>query len=282
MPKQLCNEYIMSSLNQIMDALESENFLLADTLFTDEGREIFQKLVNYGNAKRLPITTEISIKKINENTLVRSVPFVFNFSNNNRKFIENLSFSFDEKGKVNNLSFSLNDLSLKGILRHTKWSDASKWHIIDFVENYKTAYALERIDYIDAIFDNNALIIVGKRLEQAEPINDIYKAALSNSQFQFVHVSKKEYIDRLKNVFGANEFVNIQFEECTIKKRDRSSEVYGIQLAQNYFSTNYADRGYLFLMIDVGNPAKPKIYVRSWQPEKNDDGSIMGLGAFFN
>lgn len=281
-PKGLTNEYLMASLERIVEALENENGLEVDTLFTDEARGIFNKLIKYGNAKRLPLTSEIKIQKMENYTLVRSVPFVFNFQNNNRKFIENLSFSFNDEGKVNNLSFALNDLSLEGILRHSKWSDASKWHIIDFVENYKTAYALERLDYINAVFDNNALIIVGRKIEQGEPINDIYKSSLSNDQFEFVQVSKKEYIDRLKRVFSANEFVNIQFEECTIKKRDRNSEVYGIQLAQNYFSTNYADKGYLFLMIDVGNPNEPKIYVRSWQPEKNEDGSIMGLGVFFN
>ena len=53
-----------------------------------------------------------------------------------------------------------------------------------------------------------------------------------------------------------------------------------MQIKQNYYSSNYADQGYLFLMIDLGNKTEPKIYVRSWQPEKNSDGSIIGINDF--
>jgi hypothetical protein len=57
-------------------------------------------------------------------------------------------------------------------------------------------------------------------------------------------------------------------------------KVYGIQIAQHYHSSNYADKGYLFLMLDLNDTLNPRIYVRSWQPEKNPDGSIIGLADF--
>jgi hypothetical protein len=36
----------------------------------------------------------------------------------------------------------------------------------------------------------------------------------------------------------------------------------------------------LFLLIDLENPAEPIIHVRTWQPNRNEDGSIYGLSDF--
>ena len=41
---------------------------------------------------------------------------------------------------------------------------------------------------------------------------------------------------RLNKVFNKNEFINIRFEDNTISKRDNESDVYGINIKQNYFS----------------------------------------------
>jgi len=59
-----------------------------------------------------------------------------------------------------------------------------------------------------------------------------------------------------------------------------NSDVYGINIKQNYYSSTYADQGYLFLMVDLKDNNRPKIYVRAWQPEKFDDGHIIGLSDF--
>ncbi len=272
---------IASNLNTLLNHVEGLDKKPVEALFTKEGFEVYQRLIKYGQAKLMPITRDFKVKCLGSDAIIRDIPFVFNFPGNNRKFVEKLSFSFDTTGLIKNVTFSLNQLSMEGILSHTKWLEASKWQIIDFLENYQTAYALERTDYIDKIFSDDALIIIGKKLEKAEPIDKMY-ALLKNDQYQYIKVSKKEYMVRLKQVFDNNEYVNIQFEDCEVKKRDSNSEVYGIQIAQNYYSSSYADQGYLFLMVDMTDSLRPKIYVRSWQPEKNPDGSIIGLGSFFN
>ena len=57
-------------------------------------------------------------------------------------------------------------------------------------------------------------------------------------------------------------------------------EIYGVKLKQKWQSDSYSDTGYLFLMIDFINPDKPLIHVRTWQPEKFPDGSVISLGDF--
>ena len=88
-------------------------------------------------------------------------------------------------------------------------------------------------------------------------------------------------MESLRKVFISNEFVNIQFEGSDVERiNDPSDKVYGIQIEQHYYSANYADKGFLFLLIDLNDTMNPKIYVRSWQPQKNPDGSIIGLSDF--
>jgi hypothetical protein len=40
---------------------------------------------------------------------------------------------------------------------------------------------------------------------------------------------------------------------------------------QDYFSNNYGDHGYLFLLIDASDRENPLIRVRMWHPEIDKD-----------
>jgi hypothetical protein len=44
--------------------------------------------------------------------------------------------------------------------------------------------------------------------------------------------------------------------------------VYGVTLKQDWKSSKYADKGYVFLLIDYRNEQEPVITVRTWQPEE--------------
>ncbi|MDZ7774194.1 MAG: hypothetical protein U5L09_00590 [Bacteroidales bacterium] len=83
----------------------------------------------------------------------------------------------------------------------------------------------------------------------------------------------------MSNVFRSNEYINIDFEDNQVR-RHQNEKIYGIQINQHYYSSNYGDQGYLFLMLDLQDTLNPCIYVRSWQPEKFEDGSIIGLKNF--
>ncbi len=65
--------------------------------------------------------------------------------------------------------------------------------LVTFLENYKTAYALKRLDYIDSIFDEDALIITGHVLKDTGR-----RGEFSESPYvELTRRSKREYIDRL-------------------------------------------------------------------------------------
>ena len=249
--------------------------------FTNEGWEVYEKLIKYGNAKVIDYTEDLKTLHLNKQTLVRSIPMRFDFKANNRKFIENVSFTFDNENKINDVTFSLGDIAINDIMSKSDRfaNDMEKALLINFMETYKTAYCLGRADYLDQIFADDALIIVGRVLKKSKKVDGIYQS-LNNDDVEYIKVNKHDYINRLRRVFESQEFVNIQFEDNIIKKARADSKIYGIQIKQYYYSTNYGDVGYLFLMIDLEKIDEPQIYVRTWQPKKNADGSIYGLKDF--
>lgn len=275
-----------NSIEQVNTAIRTRNHQMAKPFFTPEGFEMYSKLIANGRVTILDQQSDtLKILSFNNETMVRSVPMLFTFQNNREKFIEHVVFTFNDENKINNISFSLGQVAINDILTMPDGFGAlkEKYFLIQFMENYKTAYSLKRADYLEAIFDENALIIVGnvvKRAPQpADKVNLMY-GNLSNEEVEYIVLSKSEYMQRLSRVFSRNEFINIHFEDNQIRKTQRDDKIYGIQIAQHYHSSTYADKGYLFLMIDLNDTLQPRIYVRSWQPEKNPDGSIFGLEDF--
>ena len=247
-------------------------------LFTDSGFEIFRKLIIYGDASIIVKEPELHFLCYQGSVYARSIPMIFKFKNNRREFVENIVFEISEKEKlVTSLSFSLNQNVIKDMMEKEEWQDNSKISIINFLENYQTAYALKRLDYLQAVFSDNALIIVGKVLKPTY--------GLDSDRYQLPQTirttySKKQYMDRLSIVFNSNEFINIKFTNSEVVKAGDGGEIYGIQIKQDYFSSNYGDTGYLFLMVDLNKPANPIIHVRTWQQERDPDYGLIDLSLF--
>jgi len=168
------------------------------------------------------------------------------------------------------------------ILSHEDYSEKARIVLTQFLENYKTAFALKRLDYITSIFDDNALIITGTVVKRAEYQSQEERTRfLDNKIIKYNRYTKNEYIKHLERSFNSNEFINIRFSNNDIvKARGGYGEVYGIQIRQDYYSTNYGDTGYLFLFVDLNDPNNPIIKVRTWQPDRDPDFGLYGLGDF--
>ncbi len=271
------NENIKSTVKTLVQSIEKKNINPNPSIFTQEGLEAYNKLIKYGNAKLLKQNNELKIVKVNDEFVVRSIPMQFTFSQN-RQFVEDVVFVTKEDGKIHDINFSLSQIAIKDILSKDERfaNEEEKFFLIRFMENYKTAYCLKRIDYLEKVFDDDALIIVGNVLKRS-PKTDLYYSNLSNEEVKYQRFSKSEYMNRLKRVFAQNEFVNIHFEDNVVEKAKKNASIYGIQISQHYTSERYADKGYLFLLFDLRDTLNPVIHVRTWQPQKNIDGSIYGL-----
>ena len=262
-------------MGKVINAIKTKNYNSADDCFSEDGLEMYRKLLNYGQARILG-NPQFSFYKMGKRVVCRSIPMAFSFKNNKRKFVEDVTFTFDENKKIECVAFGLGnqaktDIFNKGV---GAWSDYAKMVIATFLENYKTAFALKRLDYLESVFDDNATIITGHVIKKNPKLDVENQSAVFGDNkplIKYTRQTKSEYLRKLKMCFQSNQFINVRFADNDVVKMGAGGETYGIQIKQDYYSTNYGDQGYLFLMVDFNDPENPSIKVRTWQPERNPD-----------
>lgn len=206
----------------------------------------------------------------------------FSFRHGMRKsFVEEVVFSFDNDGIINNISFGLGKTAEADILGKGVWSEEARFAIMNFLENYQTAYALKRLDYISSIFDDDDVIITGTVIHvPAKRLEDMQGMVFAHDIIKYNRHTKDTYLKHLKKSFDSKEYINLRFSSNDVRKLGKGGELYAIQISQEYYSLNYGDKGYLFLMVDINDPKNPIIKVRTWQPEKDPDFGIYGPEHF--
>ena len=273
----------MSVINKVTKAIQTKNHSAVRNLFTDEGWDVYLRLIQYGNA-RLVGTPTCQFYQNGDGVIGRGVQMAFSFKTGVRKsFVEDVVFSFDSGKKITTIAFGLGNTAADDILNKGVWSENARMALMNFLENYKTAYGLKRLDYIRSVFDDDAVIIVGNVLRSATMDKDRESGVATISNNAIIkknRYTKDQYLDNLKRCFASNEFINIRFANNDVYKMARGGEVYAIQIAQDYYSSTYGDKGYLFLLVDINNPDKPIIKVRTWQPEKDPNFGLYGPGDF--
>lgn len=281
-------------MTRVINAIKAKDYDSVSDCFSEDGLEMYKKLLNYGQARLLG-DPQFSFYTMGKRVVCRSIPMAFSFKNNRRKFVEDVTFTFDENKKIECVAFGLGsqaktDIFNKGV---GAWSDYAKMVIATFLENYKTAFALKRLDYLESVFDDNATIITGHIIKKAPKVAMEGESFINSNKklIKYTRQTKSEYMRKLKMCFQSNQFINIRFADNDVVKMGAGGETYGIQIKQDYYSTNYGDHGYLFLMVDFNDPDNPSIKVRTWQPDRNPninsnlprsnrDWGIIGPGNF--
>ena len=249
----------------VLDVCESikthmDNYDELSKYFTPNGYRQYERLIKYGNA-RVISTEGCHYVTLGDEVQCRSVPMQFTFSQGKTQ-LESVVFVFDKTKKIDGVQFALEERAARNIMGNTDIDETARLALINFMENYKTAFSLQRWDYIESIFSDDAVIITGRKLMKSEQTTDTHNLQLHG--YVYSKMSKGEYINRLKRT--KKEWINIKFGNTKVEQSQQSS-MYGICLLQDYYSSNYGDHGYLFLLIDATDEKYPLIKVRTWQPE---------------
>lgn len=267
-----------SVLNDVAKEISQKSYDSLQKHFSPKGWEQFQKLIHYGRATLIE-NSDIQFNSLGDKVICRGLTMSFAFRNNNRRFVENVVLIFNKQKKIDEVLFGLGKEAYSDIMMKGVWSLDARLILANFLEEYKTAYALKDLDFIRNVFDDNAVIITGR-------VSNRQKNKLERSQYidskivKYNRQTKNEYLRNLEHCFAGNEFINIRFANNDILKAGKGGETYGIQIKQDYYSSTYGDTGYLFLMVDVNDPDNPVIKVRTWQPEKDPNFGIYGLSNF--
>jgi hypothetical protein len=269
-------------LKQVSQAIRTKEYSSVKSLFTDEGWSMYEKLIRYGNAQLLDLS-DLRFYQSGDDVYSRGLIMSFSFAHGMKKsFVEDVVFTFNSDAKICNVAFGLGRTAEDDILNKGVWSEQARIAIMNFLENYKTAYALKRLDYIRTVFDDDAVIITGSVVKSNSTMqtDGNVKYYGDNEIIHYNRQTKDEYLKKLQRCFARNEFVNLRFSNNDVMKLGIGGELYAIQIQQDYYSSSYGDQGYLFLMVDINNPDKPLIKVRTWQPEKDPDFGLYGPGDF--
>ena len=172
--------------------------------------------------------------------------------------------SFDRQGNVESfyLSISMN-LYMNVVKSNLELTDLRRRQmILDYVEQFRTAYNQKDLDFLNRVFSEESLIITGKVISQKHPEGFMTQKIRYNKQ------SKQQYLTNLKIVFNHTKYIRVSFDDIEVMRHPTNPNFYGVTLHQGWTSNTYHDEGYLFHLWDFRNEYAPEIHVRTWQPDK--------------
>lgn len=152
----------------VESAISSNNPKSTFNYFTPEGYTLFANLM----AKNGKVT--LVGKAQNHNFIIADGYIIGRATNikrqfrNGKAFMEKLVYRFNpESRKIESVAFALTQRAENDIMNAAaSWPEVSRWAILNFMEDYQTAFALKRTDYINSIFSDDALIITGTILKK--------------------------------------------------------------------------------------------------------------------
>ena len=191
-------------------------------------------------------------------------------------------FTLDKDGMIIDFHLALDaDLYIKVMASATEVDDFIRRQLIlEYVERFRNAYCLKDMTFLEQIFSDDALIITGKVVKQVK--SDINRTSLNNQKIEYSKQNKKQYLTNLARVFQNNKRINVIFDEIKVVKHPAKADFYGVTLKQGWQADRYSDVGYVFLLWDFTNPDAPQIHVRTWQPDKFDNGQPVPEEEIFS
>ena len=251
----------LSWVSIVPDAKDALDMLWANMPFHCEEEEIVERI----------LTTYSGYQ-------VRNVPIELKADGGNNDYQE-LVIDMEKDGTVSRVNLALQShLYRKVISDGSEVTDLRcRQMILDYVEQFRTAYNRKDIDFLDNVFSDDALIITGKVVRRKP--GDRAAVLKETPDIVYTQQRKHEYIEKLRTkVFPSAKYIQVTFTDIKVSKHPSVDGYYGVMLRQGYKSSNYSDDGYLFMIWDFRDESHPQIHVRTWQPYWLDDGKTQRLG----
>lgn len=273
-------QQFLESMQKVEDAIISRDYSSVEQLFTPEGYARFMMMMNSGDVKVTRTKgVERRIEQAEGYIIAKPIPLQITYRKRHH-CNENLVLRFTPDGKIGSVAYALTSRAEDDIFRQNMWDMKARYAMLTFMEDYQTAFALKDLDYIDKIFDSNAIIInavvvPASRKSKRRSGDGYFVDSPAKPRVRYTKRSKEEYLDYLRKDFRNKQFIQLTFEENEIASQSGiKNSIYWIELKQNYASNTYCDVGYLTLMIDL-DEFDPYILVRTWTPDKLDLRDMM-------
>lgn len=214
------------------------------------------------------------VLKINGGYQIRNIPLMCNPKDTTCQDYKEAVIDLDRNGQVTSFLYTLSP-ELYSKDRRLFMQDPTKdvrdinvrQKVIGFVEKFRTAYNLRDLDFLNQVFSDNALIITGRVVTLAK--SDV--SLNEKKVITYKKETKQQYLTKLSRIFRTNKYINVEFDSLIMVKHPNIEHVYGVTVHQRWTTSSYQDDGWVFLLWDFRDAERPKIHVRTWQPEFIDD-----------
>lgn len=170
-----------------------------------------------------------------------------------------------------NIAMGLNQY-MKIIREGDRLNDLDRrMQILHWVEQFRNAYCQKDINFMDAVFSEDALIVTGKVIKRVN---------YEGPRVQYNVMGKQQYLANLRRVFARNSYVNVHFDDIEVVRHASKPNFYGVTLKQGWNSSTYSDEGIVFIVWDFTDEFNPKILVRTWQPMDVEEKDVFKLSNF--
>lgn len=215
---------------------------------------------------------ERCLNTYNKNYQVRNISIMMKDEKGEEEYQE-VVINFNAKGTITDFHSAIaSNLYIKVMKKGYDVTDLRYREIIlDYVEQFRTAYNTKDLPFLEQIYSDDALIITGKVIKtKPTEMNNF----LPKEKVTYTQQTKKQYLGKLGTIFKNNKKIKVVFDEIKVVRHPSKEGYYGVTLKQGYSSDRYSDVGYLFLLWDFTDPDMPQIHVRTWQPELLNDAQL--------
>ena len=214
--------------------------------------------------------------------MLRQIPLIMNpqgetFGSGN---YQEATVDFDKNGRIVDFQFVFDSQLSESMERCGSVVDIErKLKILKFCDKFATYYNTKRIDKLQEIFSDDALIITGN-------VTQVYNAesGVLKPKVTYKKQNKTEYLANLRRTFARNKFIDVKFTEIgegggcgPVTVSANNPNMYGVRLHQAWRSSNYSDDGYVFLLWEFRGEDDYILHVRTWQPEYLDKAKTQPL-----
>ncbi len=274
-------EVLFATINSAYNRNE-ENLNISETCATTTAKERIQDLWTTSHFRCTEMNNIISrvLTRGNNVYQIRNIPVFFASGSSPEDQYQDIVIDFDLNGKICDLYEAIEDIQYQKIFENSESVTDYRYRqmVADFVESFRSAYNRKDLPYLEAVYSEDALIITGTviGLQKDTSIENI---VTYTPKIRYSVQSKDEYIKRLREkIFKNNKVIDIKFKIQSINKH-KDKPIYGVLIKQDWNTSTYNDKGWLFLIIDYEDVNAPCIHVRTWQPLDTPQDSIFGLDS---
>lgn len=274
-------EVLFATINSAYNRNE-ENLNILETCATTTAKERIQDLWATSHFRCTEMNNIISrvLTRGNNVYQIRNIPVFFASGSSPEDQYQDIVIDFDLNGEICDLYEAIEDIQYQKIFENSESVTDYRYRqmVADFVESFRSAYNRKDLPYLEAVYSEDALIITGTviGLQKDTSIENI---VTYTPKIRYSVKSKDEYIKSLREkIFKNNKVIDIKFKIQSINKH-KDKPIYGVLIKQDWNTSTYNDKGWLFLIIDYEDVNAPCIHVRTWQPLDTPQDSIFGLDS---